>query len=43
MRSVFKTRAERDEVVERYHAVEGGRQTLGRLAEYVGTLAARGS
>ena len=38
MRAVFKTKAQRDEVVERYHAIEGGKQTLGRLALYVTTL-----
>jgi hypothetical protein len=25
----------RDEAVERYHAIEGGQQTLGNLAAYV--------
>ena len=35
MRAIFQTRARRDEVVERYHAIEGGEQTLGRLALYV--------
>jgi uncharacterized protein YndB with AHSA1/START domain len=39
LRSVFRTKEQRDEVVERYHAIEGGRQTLGRLAAYVDTLA----
>jgi uncharacterized protein YndB with AHSA1/START domain len=38
MRAVFGTKAQRDEVVERYHAIEGGRQTLGRLALYVASL-----
>ena len=39
MRTVFPTQALRDEAVKRYHAVEGGRQTLGNLAAYVtGTL-----
>ena len=32
LRALFPTRAERDLVVERYRADEGGRQTLGRLA-----------
>ena len=41
MRALFQTRQQRDEVVERYHAIEGGRQTLGRLAAYVSTLAER--
>ena len=35
MRTVFPTRELRDEAVERYHAVEGGQQTLGNLAAYV--------
>lgn len=42
MRAVFKTKAQRDEVVERYHAIEGGQQTLGRLALYVETLIRKG-
>ena len=40
LRAVFKTKAQRDEVVERYGAIEGGQQTLGRLAAYVATLPA---
>lgn len=35
MRTVFLTRELRDEAVERYGAIEGGRQTLGRLAGYL--------
>jgi uncharacterized protein YndB with AHSA1/START domain len=35
MRTVFPTRELRDEAVERYHAVEGGQQTLNHLAAYV--------
>jgi uncharacterized protein YndB with AHSA1/START domain len=42
MRAVFKTKAQRDEVVERYDAIEGGKQTLGRLAIYVATLIRKG-
>ncbi|HEV8637780.1 MAG TPA: SRPBCC family protein [Chloroflexota bacterium] len=42
MRALFKTKEQRDEVVERYGAIEGGEQTLGRLAEYVATLVAAG-
>jgi uncharacterized protein YndB with AHSA1/START domain len=42
MRAVFRTKEQRDEVVERYGAIEGGRQTLGRLAAYIATLAAEG-
>jgi uncharacterized protein YndB with AHSA1/START domain len=32
LRAVFPTRAERELVVKQYHADEGGKQTLGRLA-----------
>ena len=35
MRTVFPTRALRDEAVEKYHAIEGGQQTLSNLAAYV--------
>lgn len=35
LHSLFKTKQQRDEVVERYHAIEGAEQTLARLAEYV--------
>ena len=35
MRTVFSTQELRDEAVEKYHAVEGGRQTLANLAAYV--------
>jgi len=35
MRTVFPTKGLRDEAVERYHAVEGGEQTLNNLAAYV--------
>jgi uncharacterized protein YndB with AHSA1/START domain len=35
MRTVFPTRELRDEAVEKYHAVEGGQQTLAHLAAYV--------
>src|ERR687894_67969 len=35
MRTVFRTRELRDEAVEKYHAVEGGEQTLSNLAAYV--------
>ncbi len=35
MRTVFPTKELRDEAVEKYHAIEGGRQTLGNLAAYV--------
>ena len=35
MRTLFPTKEARDEAVERYHAIEGGRQTLANLAAYV--------
>jgi uncharacterized protein YndB with AHSA1/START domain len=35
MRSLFETAQERDEVVTKYGAIEGGKQTLERLAEHV--------
>ena len=35
MRTVFPTKAMRDELVEKYHVIEGGQQTLGKLAAYV--------
>jgi len=35
MRTVFPTREQRDEAVEKYHAIEGGQQTLRNLAAYV--------
>ena len=34
LRNVFPSAAARDEVAKKYHAVEGGRQTLQRLAEH---------
>ncbi len=38
MRTVFRSKELRDEAVEKYHAIEGGRQTLGNLAAYVTTM-----
>ena len=38
MRTVFPTKDLRDEAVEKYHAIEGGEQTLGNLAAYVAGL-----
>ena len=35
LRALFGTRERRDHVVEHYHAVEGGRETLERLDGYV--------
>ncbi len=38
MRAVFPTAAARDHVVQEYGAIEGGKQTLERLAEYLATM-----
>ena len=35
MRTVFPTKEMRDEVVEKYRAIESGQQALGKLADYV--------
>ena len=35
MHTVFPTKEQRDQAVEQHHAIEGGRQTLSHLAEYV--------
>ena len=40
MRSLFPTAAARDHVVREFGAIEGGRQTLARLAEYLATMQA---
>ena len=42
MRTVFPTKELRDDAVERYHAIEGGQQTLGNLAAYVTELIRKG-
>jgi uncharacterized protein YndB with AHSA1/START domain len=42
MRTVFPTKALRDEVVEKYHAIEGGQQTLSKLAAYVTEIVRKG-
>ena len=42
MRTVFPTKELRDEVVEKYHAIEGGRQTLSNLAAYVSEIVRKG-
>ena len=42
MRAVFKTKEQCDEVIERYGAVEGGKQHLGKLAAYIVALVAGG-
>jgi uncharacterized protein YndB with AHSA1/START domain len=38
MRTVFPTKQLRDQAVERYHAVEGGQQTLNNLADYIAEI-----
>jgi len=43
MRTVFPTRQLRDEAVERYHAIEGGQQTLSSLAAYVTEIVRKGA
>ena len=42
MHSVFPTKELRDEVVEKYHAIEGGQQTLSKLAAYVTDIIRKG-
>jgi uncharacterized protein YndB with AHSA1/START domain len=43
MRTVFPTRELRDEAVEKYHAIEGGQQTLSNLAAYVTEIVRKGA
>ena len=43
MRTLFPTKELRDEAVEKYHAIEGGQQTLGNLAAYVTDIAREGA
>jgi len=42
LRTVFPTKELRDEAVEKYHAIEGGEQTLGNLAAYVAEIVEQG-
>jgi len=42
MRTVFPTKELRDEAVEKYHAIEGGQQTLSNLAAYVTEIVRKG-
>jgi len=42
MRTLFPTKELRDEAVEKFHAIEGGRQTLNNLAAYVSEMARNG-
>jgi uncharacterized protein YndB with AHSA1/START domain len=43
MRTMFPTKELRDEAVEKYHAIEGGRQTLSKLAAYVTETVRKGA
>jgi uncharacterized protein YndB with AHSA1/START domain len=43
MRTVFRTKELRDEAVEKYHAIEGGQQTLSNLAAYVTEIVREGA
>jgi hypothetical protein len=42
MHTVFPTKQLRDEAVEKYHAIEGGRQTLSNLAAYITEIVGKG-
>jgi uncharacterized protein YndB with AHSA1/START domain len=42
MRTVFPSKELHDEAVGRYHAIEGGQQTLSNLAAYVAEIERRG-
>src|SRR3978361_2140525 len=42
MRTVFPTKELREEAVEKYHAIEGGQQTLSNLAAYVTEIVQKG-
>ena len=39
---MFPTKQLRDEAAEKYHAIEGGQQTLGKLAAYVTEITRKG-
>ena len=43
MRTVFPTKELRDDAVEKYHAIEGGQQTLSNLAAYLTEIVAKGA
>src|SRR6476469_2061941 len=43
MGTVFPTKELRDEAVEKYHAIEGGQQTLDNLAAYVSEIVRKGA
>src|SRR3954463_2795464 len=42
MRTLFPTKELRDEAVEKYHAIEAGRQTVSNLAAYVTEIVRKG-
>jgi uncharacterized protein YndB with AHSA1/START domain len=42
MRTVFPTKELRDQAVERYHAIEGGQQTLSKLAAHITEIVRKG-
>ncbi len=42
MHTVFPTKELRDEAVEKYHAIEGGQQTLSKLASYLTEIVLKG-
>ena len=42
MRTVFPTKKLRDEAVDKYHAIEGGQQTLSNLETYVIEIVQKG-
>jgi uncharacterized protein YndB with AHSA1/START domain len=43
MRTVFPTKELRDDAAEKYHAIEGGQQTLSKLAAYVTEIVRKGA
>jgi uncharacterized protein YndB with AHSA1/START domain len=43
MHTVFPTKELRDEAVEKYHAIEGGEQTLDHLAAYINEIVRSGA
>ncbi|QSB16070.1 SRPBCC family protein [Natronosporangium hydrolyticum] len=43
MRTIFPTKKLRDEAAEKYHAIEGGEQTLRNLATYVTQILRKGA
>ena len=43
LRTVFPTTELRDEAIEKYHAIEGGQQTLNNLATYLTEIVRKGA